>query len=58
VADVSSDWQATKNLAVNAYYAYVSGKTVVSSIYPVDRNAQYGYVELVYHWGVPQRASR
>lgn len=58
VADVSSDWQATKNLAVNMYYAYASGKSVVSSIYPVDHNAQYGYVEVVYHWGVPQRAAK
>ncbi|MHB1699464.1 MAG: alginate export family protein, partial [Acidobacteriaceae bacterium] len=58
VADVSSDWQATKNLAVNLYYAYASGKSVVSSIYPVDHNAQYGYVEVVYHWGMPQRASK
>lgn len=58
VADVSSDWQATKNLAVNMYYAYASGKTVVSSIYPVDHNAEYGYVEVVYHWGIPQRAAK
>jgi hypothetical protein len=58
VADVSSDWQVTKKVDFNAYYAHVLGKTVVSSIYPVDHNAQYGYVELVYHWGLPQRATR
>ncbi|MDE3188704.1 MAG: alginate export family protein [Acidobacteriota bacterium] len=58
VADISSDWQATKNLAVNLYYAYASGKCVVASIYPVDRKAQFGYVELVYHWGLTQRAKR
>ncbi|MHB8304352.1 MAG: alginate export family protein [Acidobacteriaceae bacterium] len=55
VADVSADWQATKTVALNFYYAHASGKNVISSIYPVDRNAQFGYVEMVYHWGVPQK---
>jgi hypothetical protein len=51
VADISADWQATKNVALNFYYAYAQGKTVVAAIYPTDRNMQYGYVEFVYHWG-------
>ncbi len=58
VADVSADWQATKTVALNFYYAYASGKSVIASIYPVDRNAQFGYVEMVYRWGVPQKNSR
>jgi hypothetical protein len=57
VADVSADWQATKNVALNFYYAYAQGKTVVAAIYPTDRNMQYGYVEFVYHWGLGQRGS-
>lgn len=48
VADISADWQATKNVALNFYYAYAQGKTVVAAIYPSDRNMQYGYVEFVY----------
>jgi hypothetical protein len=58
VADVSADWQATKTVALNFYYAYASGKSVIASIYPVDRNGQFGYVEMVYRWGVPQKHSR
>jgi Alginate export len=50
VVDVSADWQATKNVGLNFYYAYAQGKTVVAAIYPAGRNMQYGYVEVVYHW--------
>ena len=55
VADISADWQVTKSVAANFYYAHVSGKSVVGKIYPEDGNAQYGYVELVYRW---ERAKR
>lgn len=55
VPDLSADWQATRNLALNFYYAYAQGKTVVAAIYPADRNMKYGFVELVYKWGVDQK---
>lgn len=55
VADVSADWQATQSLAVTFYYAYAQGKSVVSAIYPADKNMQYGFIELNYHWGLAQR---
>ncbi len=58
VTDISADWQATKTLAFNFYYADARGKNVIEAIYPVDRDAQYGYVELVYHWGVPQKTTK
>ena len=58
VGDISADWQTTKNLAINFYYANVRGKSVIGAIYPVDRNAQFGYVEMVYHWGLPQRKAK
>jgi hypothetical protein len=57
VADFSADWQATKTVAVNFYYAHAWGKSVIGKIYPEDRNAQYGYVELVYRWGLAQRGA-
>ena len=57
VPDISADWQATKNVALNFYYAYAQGKTVVGAIYPSDRNMQYGYVELVYRWGLDQKGA-
>jgi hypothetical protein len=54
LVDASADWQATSSLAVNLYYAHVWGKSVVGAIYPVNKIAQYGYVELVYRFGVTQ----
>lgn len=54
VADVSADWSATKSLGVNFYYAHAWGKSAIAAIYPTGRNAQFGYVEMVYHWGMPQ----
>ena len=57
LADVSADWQVTKNAALNFYYAYAQRKTVVAAICPTDRNMQYGYVELVYRWSLNQKGS-
>jgi hypothetical protein len=54
VADVSADWQATRSLGVTFYYAHASGKDVISAIYPAGKDAQLGYAELVYSWGVRQ----
>jgi Alginate export len=58
VADVSADWQTTKNIDLNFYYAYAQGKTVVAAIYPSDRNMQYGYVEFVYHWSLGRKGTK
>ncbi len=58
VLDVTSSWQATKNIAMNFCYGYANGKSVVASIYPVDHKAQFGYAELIYHWGKPLHAIR
>ncbi len=55
VADISADWQATSKLAVNFYYAHASGKGAITAIYPADHNAQFGYVEFVYRWGIAQK---
>jgi len=58
LADVSANWQATKNVALNFYYGYAEGKTVVAAIYPSDRNMQYGYVEFVYHWSLDRKGTK
>lgn len=55
VLDISTDYQATKHLAVGLYYARTWGKSVVSAIYPTNKNSQYGYVELVYRWDKTQK---
>ena len=58
LADVSADWQVTKAMALNFYYSYAQGKSVVAAIYPTDRNMQYGYVEFVYRWNASQHGNR
>jgi hypothetical protein len=58
LADVSADWQVTKAVALNFYYAYAKGKTVAAAIYPTNRNMQYGYAELVYRWNANQHGNR
>jgi Alginate export len=57
LVDASMDWQATSSLALNLYYAHVWGKSVVGTIYPANRIAQYGYLELVYRFTRSQRAA-
>ena len=58
VADISSDWQATRNVAFNAYYGHGWGKSVVGAIYPTGKNIQLGYVELIYRWGITSGAGK
>jgi Alginate export len=58
LVDISADWQTTKHVALNFYYAHPWGKQVVEKIYPVDHNAQYGYVEMVYRFDVEQRGAK
>jgi hypothetical protein len=55
VFDASADYRVTGNIALTAYYAHAWGKSVVAAIYPVGKTAQYGYMEMTYTWGVPQR---
>ena len=46
--DVSADYAVTKQVSLTAYYAHAFGKTEVASIYPRERDANYGYIELTY----------
>ena len=57
VADLSADYQLTKALAVNAYYGHSFGKSVVGAIYPASREANFGFLEVVYRWSVAQRSA-
>jgi Alginate export len=56
--EFTSSWQASKSITMNFYYGYANGKNTVASIYPNDHNAQFGYAELIYRWGEPQRPAR
>ncbi len=53
--DISSDYSLTPTLALNLYYAHSYGRTVVRQIYPTGAQANYGFLELVYKFGVKQK---
>jgi hypothetical protein len=57
VADISSDYQITTDFALNLYYAHSYGKSVVTADYPIGSSANFGYLELVYKWGIAQGAT-
>jgi hypothetical protein len=48
LADISMDYAINEQFSFTAYYAKSFGKTVVSSIYTTDKDAQFGYFELNY----------
>lgn len=51
--DISAEYAVTKQISLTGYYAHAFGKSVVASIYPRDRAAQYGYFELLYRFSKP-----
>ena len=46
--DLSADYALNAHVTLSAYYGHASGKTVLQSIYPDNRNGNFGYVELGY----------
>jgi len=58
VLDVSADWQASKSIGLNFYYAYAQGKSIPAAIYPTNKDMNYGYVEFVYRWSVDQKQQK
>jgi hypothetical protein len=55
VFDISADYVVTKNIGLTVYYAHAFGKSVIGAIYPDNRSAQYGYMEMTYRWGIAQK---
>ncbi|HZQ43024.1 MAG TPA: alginate export family protein [Acidobacteriaceae bacterium] len=53
--DVSADYVLNSQLSLGLYYARAFGKSVVTSIYPVDHDSNYGYFELSYKLSKPLR---
>ena len=53
--DISSDYALTPTLALNLYYAHSYGRTVIQQIYPGGKQANFGYLELVYRLGIKQK---
>lgn len=55
VADISANWSASNHLSVDFYYARAWGKSAIAAIYPQGPNAQFGFVQLLYRWEMPQK---
>ncbi|MBZ5541615.1 MAG: alginate export family protein [Acidobacteriia bacterium] len=45
VADISADYQMTRNFGVGLYYAHAWGQDVIAKIYPNGPNGQFAFVE-------------
>jgi len=50
VWDVSMDVPLGYGFSLTTYYAHAWGKSVIQSIYPAGRNAQFGYLETNFHF--------
>jgi len=46
--DVSADYAANAHLSIGAYYGHAAGKLVIESNYPNGKNANLGYLELLF----------
>lgn len=58
VFDISADYQVSPGIALTASYALAKRQSVVAAIYPVERSAQYGYVEMTCKWHTQQRSMK
>lgn len=57
VLDISSDYAITPSFNLNVYYAHGYGKSVIAANFPQGHGADFGYLELVYKWGVKQKTA-
>ncbi len=57
IFDISSDYAVTPSLSLNTYYAHSYGRTVIAALYP-GKQANYGYLELIYKFGIKQTPPR
>ena len=48
--DGSADYSVNSHLLVGAYYGHAAGKLVIQSIYPDGRDANFGYLELLFRF--------
>lgn len=55
IYDISAEYQLNPSFLLTTYYAHSWGKSVIGAIYPTEKNSNYGYMELVYRWGLSQR---
>ena len=46
--DASADYTVNSHLAVSGYFGHASGKAVMQTIYPKNKNGNLGYLELTW----------
>ena len=46
--DIGADYNVNAHLALGGYFAHANGKLVIESIYPKDKNGNFGYLELTW----------
>ena len=46
VYDINVDYTFSSNVSLIAYWAYAAGHSVIASIYPANKNASLGFLEL------------
>ena len=45
---MSGDFNVNPQLSVGAYYGRAAGKSVIEAIYPQGKNANYGFLEMMF----------
>ena len=50
VWDISADYQINRMFSISPYYGRAWGKSVISSIYPRNPNAQFAFLETNFHF--------
>jgi hypothetical protein len=55
VFDISSDYALNPSFSVNLYYAHSVAKSAILGSFPTGPAANYGYLELIYKWGIRQK---
>ncbi len=55
--DAGVDYNVNPQLTVSGYFAHAQGHSVMQAIYPRGRNANFGYLELNYHYYRPMSQS-
>ena len=57
VIDISSDYALSPSFNINLYYAHSIAKSAIVGSFPTGPTANYGYLELIYKWGIKQKAA-
>jgi hypothetical protein len=48
--DIGADYNVNRHATMSAYFAHAQGHSVMRTIYPRGKNANFGYLELTYRF--------